>query len=290
MAIPIREYPLPHFEDRERGMSPTMLVIHYTQCSTEEALKLLTGSVSAHYVVPPEGRFIYKLVDEKKAARHAGISHWRDKDNLNTHSIGIEVVNWGYTYGWMPPEPSNQMLKSVWQRCMHWNQHVGDFLTQKKIPWFPKRWLPFPPQQINAIVQIAQQILTNWPIDPDKVVGHADIAPQRKTDPGPLFPWNQLAARGIGAWPDVSKPRVDSDKPREVNVAWMQKSLQEWGYQVPRTGVLDPETRNVVRAFQMHFRPEKCDGLIDLETMDRLDALLCERRIREQVDPPLVIP
>ncbi len=295
MVIIPTHTPSSFFLCEERHVQPTMLVIHYTQCPTDEALLFLTSpsatrKVSSHYVIPPEGDRIYKLIDEKLCAHHAGISHWKGRDGLNAHSIGIEIVSWGYTYGWMPPEPSRRSLKSLWNCFMHWNQQIGDYLTKKKIPWFSKRWHPFSPSQIKAIVHLVKSTLGSCGIDPENVVGHADIAPQRKVDPGPQFPWKELAAQGVGVWPNPSVDRTDSTMPLGVDVKWTQQSLRDWGYQVPQTGVLDEETRNVVKVFQMHFRPEKYDGNIDLETMDHLDILLCQRRNRPSPLPEGKIP
>jgi N-acetylmuramoyl-L-alanine amidase len=254
-----------------------MLVIHYTACPTDEALYTLTSktaSVSAHYLIPPEGGDVYRLVEEEKRAWHAEVSHWRESDDVNSASIGIENVNWGYTYGWVPPEPetSRPLLRYTWSSVVHVERKIGEYLPLQR------QWHPFPATQIETLSTLAQEILHRWPIKPENVVGHSDIAPQRKVDPGPLFPWEQLAAKGIGVWPSERVDRVHSDKPAGISVPWMQAHLQEWGYQVPQNGMADPETRNVIAAFQMHFRPQDYKGALDLETTNILDNLLCQRK------------
>lgn len=217
------------------------LVLHYTAVDDAESLRLLTaGNVSAHYLVPQTPVYsgdkpvVRQLVPEEKRAWHAGVSHWHGRENLNDSSIGIEIVNAGYRDG-----PTG------------------------------RRWSAFNPQQIEAVTRLARDIIGRYQITPDNVLGHSDIAPLRKSDPGPLFPWESLARQGIGAWPD--KIRVEhylagraADAP--ASIALIQQSLADYGYQIPQTGIADEETIKIISAFQMHFRPADISGQPDAET------------------------
>ncbi len=149
------------------------LVMHYTEIGEAPSLRVLTQeNVSAHYVVPDAPRtergapVVYQLVPESERAWHAGVSAWQGATELNGVSIGIENVNRGPI-----DTPHGRM------------------------------WAPYPPAQVDAIVRLAKDIVARYRIPPTRVVGHSDIAPQRKIDPGPLFPWRALAKAGVGAWP-----------------------------------------------------------------------------------------
>ena len=157
-----------------------------------------------------------------------------------------------------------------------------NFLEAKNIYSPQKQWHVFPPGQIDTLTVLSADIIGKYGIDPENVVGHSDVAPQRKVDPGPCFPWKELAQRGIGVWYSDSVDLTHSDKPTGISVPWMQQSLSQWGYAVPKNGMLDLETQNVVKAFQMHFRPEKYDGTIDDETSDILDRLVCQHHNRQE--------
>lgn len=226
------------------------LVFHYTAVDNETSLKLLTGNnVSAHYLIPePLNRtavkpLIYQLVSEDKRAWHAGVSNWNGRVNLNDSSVGIEIVNRGF---------SENMLGH-------------------------KTWYPYDEKQIKALVALARDIIQRYKITPDNVVGHSDIAPLRKQDPGKLFPWKQLAAQGIGAWPEPEKIKkyLNGRLPTApVNVHAMQVLLKTYGYDaIPQNGVLDEETKKTIRAFQMHFRPALDNGIPDAETEAIAQAL-----------------
>lgn len=242
------------------------LVMHYTALDDYHSLKTLTKNlVSAHYLVPKEPQLIqdkpvvFELVDENKRAWHAGVSSWNGRTNLNDTSIGIEIVNPGYT----------------------------DSLLGRRT------WYPFNENQIVAVAAIAKDIIQRYQISPDNVLGHSDIAPLRKQDPGKLFPWERLATMGIGAWPDkstVSKYLADRspDSPAEVNT--IQTLLKQYGYdQIPQNGILDEETRKTLSAFQMHFRPADISGNADAETEAIARALLEKYRNTPPQIPPKVI-
>lgn len=239
------------------------LVLHYTAVDLETSLKMLTDparQVSAHYLVPdpdtgqtPQTK-VYQLVGEQQRAWHAGLSYWQGKHSLNDGSIGIEIVNSGF-----PPEDEN-------------------------VPLMQRRWYPFAEQQVKLVGSLAQQIVKRYDISPVKVVGHMDITPQRKTDPGPLFPWERLYKEfGVGAWFDDDVVEKYLMQPYDSDISHLQEKLAKYGYDVAKTGVLDKATRNVVSAFQMHFRPRKYDGEPDAETLARLNALL-EKYFPEKLD------
>ena len=161
----------PNFNERG-GAAPTFLILHYTGMKTaEEALqRLCDGSrgqdcVSSHYVVDEDGT-VYRLVDEGKRAWHAGESFWGGTKDLNTHSIGIEIVNPGHEFGYRP----------------------------------------FPVRQMDAVIALCRDILSRHDIPPHQVLAHSDVAPARKEDPGELFDWKLLARKGVGAWPEAEAP------------------------------------------------------------------------------------
>ena len=219
------------------------LVMHYTALDDKESLKTLTQQqVSAHYLIPkdPELRqdkpVVLQLVDENKRAWHAGVSSWNGRTNLNDSSIGIEIVNPGYT---------DNMLGH-------------------------RTWYPFGEKQIAAIAALAKDIMHRYQIAPDNLIGHSDIAPLRKQDPGKLFPWARLAAMGIGAWPDsptVSRYLASRSPSAPAEVGVVQALLKQYGYdQIPQNGVLDQATQKTISAFQMHFRPDDISGNADAET------------------------
>ena len=231
------------------------LILHYTAADDARSLALLTqGGVSAHYLVPkiPELRngkpVVLQLVEEDKRAWHAGISNWNGRVNLNDSSVGIEIVNLGFT---------DSMLGT-------------------------RTWYPFTDAQIAAVTVLARDIIRRHQIAPENVLAHSDIAPLRKQDPGKLFPWQQLAQQGIGAWPDaatVSKFLNGRAPNAPANVLLLQQTLHQYGYdKIPQTGVLDEETRLTLSAFQMHFRPADIDGNADAQTEAIAKALVAKYR------------
>ncbi|MFS1563097.1 MAG: N-acetylmuramoyl-L-alanine amidase [Candidatus Arsenophonus phytopathogenicus] len=221
------------------------LIFHYTAVNDARSLQILTqAKVSAHYLIPSIPKIkndkpvIYNLVPEDKRAWHAGLSNWNGRLNLNDSSIGVEIVNKGFT-------EDEDML--------------GD-----------KVWYPFNEQQISAIIVLAKDIIKRYNITPDNVLAHSDIAPLRKYDPGKLFPWKRLAELGIGAWPDemtVKKYLAGRSAYAPASVSVVQKYLQKYGYdKIPQSGELDEETRRTISAFQLHFRPADISGNADAET------------------------
>lgn len=225
-----------------------VLVIHYTAGDFPSSLATLTDrEVSAHYLIPANPRergrqpVVFRLVPESELAWHAGPSFWRGASRLNDTSVGIELENQGY------------------------RQTSGGRI-----------WFPFSQPQIAALSPLAKDIVQRYHIRPQDVVGHSDIAPQRKLDPGPLFPWKWLAEQGIGAWPDAGRVSfyLAGRPPEElVSQAHLLTLLSLYGYQASPEMTPD-EQRNVIAAFQMHFRSANYLGLPDAETEATVRALL----------------
>ncbi|MFL6671828.1 MAG: N-acetylmuramoyl-L-alanine amidase [Massilia sp.] len=218
------------------------IVLHYTVSDRPSSIKILTQQqVSAHYLLTDDPKpMIYGLVDETQQAYHAGLSSWKNFTQLNTSSVGIEIVNPG------------------WQDT-----------PQGRV------YFPFPQAQIDALITLLQDIVKRNHVAPENILGHNEIAPQRKQDPGPLFPWKRLAEAGLIAWPDANRvaavrPSFEAVLP---DVGWFQQKLAAHGYAVPQTGVLDEATRNVVSVFQSKFRPADMSGNLDPETAALLEVL-----------------
>lgn len=218
------------------------VIVHYTSASLERSLALLThGEVSSHYLIGDDaGATVYKLVDESQRAWHAGESQWQGRTWLNSSSIGIEIVNPGFS-----DTPTGRV------------------------------WYPYSEAQFNALVTLLKDISKRNKIDPRHIIGHSDIAPLRKLDPGPLFPWKRLADEGLGVWPNAQQvAHYQALYTSEVpSITWFQEELARLGYDTPQTGELDVATRHVVAAFQMHFRPALFDGTPDAETAALLQVL-----------------
>lgn len=225
------------------------LVLHYTVSNDVDSLRFLTqAETSSHYLVsslPPvvNGKPVaLQLVPEEKRAWHAGVSTWNGRTNINDTSIGIEIVNPGFT-----EEPGGL------------------------------RWYPYAKEQIDLLARMAQDIIQRYDITPDSVLGHSDIAPTRKSDPGLLFPWKELAAQGIGAWPNetaVEKFLAGRRATDSTSTLKLQVTLAKYGYQVPQHGALDVETSQVFRAFQLHFNPGGVTGKPDALTESLALALV----------------
>lgn len=235
------------------------IIVHYTVSDLPQSIKILTEqTVSSHYLLTDEADpKIYQLVDETRQANHAGVSNWKNYTLLNGSSVGIEIVNKGFTEG-----PNGRV------------------------------WYPFPQAQIDKLIVLMKQIAERHGVPPENVLGHSDIAPQRKQDPGPMFPWHQLAPHGLVKWPDaakVSAARLVFEQ-QLPDAAWFQKRLAVHGYAVPQTGVYDEATRNVISAFQMKYRPVVIDGVADIETAALLDALTAPEPVPAPVPAPAPAP
>ncbi|BBE78807.1 MULTISPECIES: N-acetylmuramoyl-L-alanine amidase [Phytobacter] len=225
-----------------------VLVVHYTADDFDVSLATLTDKqVSSHYLIPAHPPVhhgkprIWQLVPESELAWHAGISYWRNATRINDTSIGIELENRG------------------------WQNVAG-----------VKRFTPFEPEQIAALVPLMKDIVSRYHIQPQNVVAHSDIAPQRKDDPGPLFPWRELASQGIGAWPDASRVAfyLNGRAPYEaVETASLLDLLARYGYEV-KPEMSAAQQKRVIMAFQMHFRPALWNGIADAESQAIAEALL----------------
>ncbi len=234
--------PSANFGERNKGLTPDMIILHYTGMpDMEGALERLCTpgtDVSAHYVVLEDGRII-QCVPESKRAWHAGASYWAGEDDINSCSIGIEIVNRGHDWGY---------------------------------PDFPLR-------QIAAVIALCRGIILRRKIPARRVLGHSDVAPSRKQDPGEKFPWRSLADSGVGHWVEPEPPLSGAAlKPGHSGAAVrdLQHALAHYGYKISPDGRYDASTREVVTAFQRHFRPLRVDGIADPSTLRTLQALLAD--------------
>ncbi|MBI5262664.1 MAG: N-acetylmuramoyl-L-alanine amidase [Bradyrhizobium sp.] len=232
--------PSPNYGDRNKGRLPDMIVLHYTGMpDVEGALARLctTGTdVSAHYVVLEDGRIV-QCVQEARRAWHAGTSFWAGEEDINSCSIGIEIVNRGHDWGY---------------------------------PDFPLR-------QIAAVIALCRGIMLRRNVPSHRVLAHSDVAPARKKDPGEKFPWHSMANSGVGHWVQPAPiMRGESLMLGSISddVLHMQQALAKYGYGVPLSGKYDGTTMEVVSAFQRHFRPDRVDGVADHSTLATLEALL----------------
>jgi N-acetylmuramoyl-L-alanine amidase len=222
----IIECPSPNFDERNQPI--TMLVLHYTGMQdAAAAIAQLTSAeakVSCHYVVAEDGQ-VLRLVPEEKRAWHAGRSHWRGITDVNSASIGIEIVNPGHEWGYRP----------------------------------------FPEAQMEALIPLVAEIVERHGIEPANVVGHSDVAPARKFDPGELFDWERLARVRLA----LPRPRRNLTDPLWTPGGFLL-ALERFGYDVS-------DGPAAVRAFQRRFRPETIDGIADGECRAILLALLLDR-------------
>ncbi len=230
------ETPSPNHEPRPPGVPVDMLVLHYTGMPTAAAALARLCDPAAKvsaHYLIEENGRVHRLVDEDRRAWHAGVAWWRGADDVNGRSVGIELVNPGHEFGYRP----------------------------------------FSGPQMQALRRVARDVLARHPIPPHNVVGHSDVAPGRKADPGELFDWHWLARAGIGLWPPHwPDPPDGDDRPVEA----VQALLARIGYRVPRHGTLCAETRAAVVAFQRHWRPQQVDGRLDGDTVRRVEAVaLC---------------
>jgi N-acetylmuramoyl-L-alanine amidase len=234
MSLGIRDLPSPNQDDRPAGMPIDMLILHYTGMRTaQEAIDRLREPAArvSSHYVVDEDGTVFRLVEEDKRAWHAGVSFWRGNTELNARSIGIEIVNPGHEWG----------------------------------------YADFPVLQLAAVCDLCLSILSRHPIPARNVVGHSDVAPDRKEDPGEKFDWEGLARNGVGLWP-LEVPDLgtggavrDGASLRDVRAA-----LADIGYRVAPQGPLDPALSTVLRAFQRHWRPEAVAGQADAGTLARL--------------------
>ena len=216
------------------------IVLHYTEGDFATSLDTLTrGKVSSHYLVERDPPAVYRLVDEDRRAWHAGVSYWQGHTFLNASSIGIEIVNDG-----------------------DGGSGGGHFA-------------PYPEAQIAKVVALVRDIAERHGVKPHRIVGHSDIQPQTKRDPGPSFPWRRLANEGLIPWPDdaATAARVSEFEKQPPTIAWYQQRLAQHGFDVPQSGELDAGTRTVLSRFQMKYRPSRFDGTPDAESAALLETV-----------------
>jgi N-acetylmuramoyl-L-alanine amidase len=220
------------------------LVIHYTVGDFASSLKVLTeGEVSAHYLLSDESPpRIYRLVDENRRAWHSGPSGWGPNRRLNASSIGIEIVHPGYRLG----------------------------------PDGRREYQPFPQAQIDALVPLVRDIVKRHEIRPERILGHGEVTPSYKEDPGPTFPWKRFAELGITPpWPDAARvaARRVAYEAALPDATWFQTALAAHGYPIDITGRWDGPTTRVLLNFQMRYRPADHSGQPDAETAALLSVL-----------------
>ncbi len=227
----ITAYPTPNFSPKSHSFD--MIILHYTDlCSTEEALEILSDPLKkvSCHYLVAENGQIYKMVPEHLVAHHAGISAWQDRTSINPYSIGIELDNLGHQAG-----------------------------------------LPaFSDSQITALVELIRDIRTRHTIPDRYILGHSDVAPLRKKDPGENFPWEILAKEGIGLWPS---PTTARGAVAELSTHQVQELLKHIGYALPITGEMDAATVAALTAFQRHYVPRHVTGQCNKETAQALLGL-----------------
>ena len=216
----ILERPSPNHDARPASKAVDLMLLHYTgmrDCGA--ALQRLRDPAAkvSSHYLVDEDGTIYRLVDEARRAWHAGQSYWAGERDINGISIGIELVNPGHEFGYRA----------------------------------------FPRPQISALIELARGIMARNPIPAPRVLGHSDVAPRRKMDPGELLDWRTLATAGVGFWPEPAEGPED--------LASLQRALARYGYEIAPTGKPDEQTTACLRAFQRHFRPARIDGLADAQ-------------------------
>jgi N-acetylmuramoyl-L-alanine amidase len=227
----IRSRPSPNHGPRPAPGRIDLLVLHYTGMPTAAAaLDRMCDPASevSAHYLLEEDGGVWQLVDEARRAWHAGRGFWAGATNINDRSVGIELANPGHEHGYRA----------------------------------------FPEAQLTSLEQLCRAILARHPISPERVLGHSDVAPERKQDPGELFPWPRLAQAGIGLWPDFTAPVTGPVGTDAVLAA--QRDLARIGYDTRQSGRLDTTTTAVITAFQRHWRPGNCDGALDAETARRI--------------------
>ena len=222
MGLTPAEFSSPNFNDRPKDIVPNILVIHYTGMqSLDQALQRLMSSNSqvSAHYLISRKGEIFKLVSEEKRAWHAGVSYWRGETDINSYSIGIELENPGHEFGYSK----------------------------------------FPKSQMSVLTELCVELINKYSISPENIVGHSDIAPRRKKDPGELFDWKSLAKKGVGLWPEPILNKITLES--------FEKSLNDFGYEIV-------DLRSTITAFQRHYLPDKVSGISDATTQKTLATLL----------------
>lgn len=237
MSLETIARPSPNFDSRKGP--PDMIVLHYTGMQTgQAALERLCDHQAkvSAHYLIEEDGRIFTLVAEERRAWHAGVSFWKGERDINAVSIGIELVNPGHEFGYRA----------------------------------------FPDLQIEALIALLDEIRGRWEIADGRIIGHSDVAPDRKEDPGELFPWARLAAAGHGLWvePPASPGAPLTIGDEGAGVFALQAGMTRLGYDSAPSGQFDDKTAVILKAFQRHWRPARVDGIADGETRARLVHLL----------------
>ena len=231
------------------------IVLHYTVSDNERSIELLTkGKVSAHYLIMSnDDNKIYNLVPESERAWHAGDGGFAGRTILNDTSIGIEIVNAGV-------QP--QYIVALKNSDLDYRPY--------------EHYVEFDELQIKKVGQLVQDIATRYDISPKNIIGHSDLATARKIDPGAKFPWQRLYKEyGVGAWYDEFDKQFFMDKNEfaAAIIPDIKQAFRDYGYQINDSDEWDKKSRDVIYAFQLHFRPQQPTGVMDLETYAILKAL-----------------
>ena len=237
MPLDLIDAPSPNFDNRTAP--PDMVVLHYTGMPTGEAsLDRLRDPAAkvSAHYLVEEDGRVFRLVPEERRAWHAGVSFWKGERDINARSVGIEIVNPGHEFGYRP----------------------------------------FPDRQIEAVITLLGEIRGRWTIPDASMLGHSDVAPERKQDPGELFPWRRLYAAGHGLWAEpVAAPGEPLGEGDEgIGVFALQAALTRLGYDCAPSGRYEAGTIAIVTAFQRHWAPHRLDGVADGETRARLMAVI----------------
>ena len=216
--IPVRRFLSPNFNERPTPKKVDLIVIHYTGMVTAQAALTRLCEPAAQvssHYLIEKNGYLHELVDEKKRAWHAGISFWKGETDINGISLGIELDNGGHDFG---------------------------------LPAYPE-------DQIKTLLLLLDKLVTQYSLHKERIIGHSDVAPTRKRDPGEHFPWLVLHKKGFGLWPESC-----AVNPEPQSIYEIQKKLGEIGYNCPFTGILDLQTTATIKAFQQHFTPQEITG------------------------------
>lgn len=232
MSLPVTQRPSPNHDARTRPLSH--IILHYTDMADPQAaltrLCDAQAKVSAHYFIHRTGEIVQLVADDRRAW-HAGVSYWRGETDMNSASLGIEL------------------------------DHDGHDVNGKMAA--------FPPAQMQALIALLKEVTARHVIDRQNILGHSDVAPGRKVDPGAAFDWAALHKAGFGLWLEGVKTKDVAplaEGSADKAVAPLQKALAAFGYQIQADGHYGPQTVAVIAAFQRHFRPTNVDGIADAET------------------------
>lgn len=248
MTLKLVDHLSPNFDERNCRRPVDMVVLHYTGMPTAAAALQRLSDPDAKvssHYMIDEDGTVYRLVPEEKRAWHAGVAFWRGVRDVNARSIGIELVNPGHEFGYRE----------------------------------------FPTVQIDALIELLRDIAGRYEVMPGNYVGHSDIAPMRKEDPGELFPWRRLHAAGFGRWWAADfkvSPNAPSLRAGERGgaVLELQVALDKIGYAIEGSGIYDPHTEAAVRAFQRHWRQDQVDGISDAETTSLIHHIAEQMTVR----------